>query len=128
MDIEKAIASLLENQARFAEDMNRLKQCQIDAEERHARDVARTQAEIVRTHEELAALRAELRRAVRLSVEEVRRERLRRQEMHAEISSSIAGLSASHAKLSASIADLRAMQAVTEEKVQRLIDHLDGRP
>ena len=106
MDVEKTMAFLLEGHARFDAAMDRLTRYQIEAEERHDRDTAAAKAE-------MAEIRAELRRAIHAGVEEARPERQRRREMHEE--------------LTASIADLRAAQEVTEQKLQRLIDHLDRR-
>ena len=86
MDVEKTMEFLLEQQAHFNENLARLTRYQIDAGERHDR--------------EMAALRAELRRGVHLSIEEARQERQRR-----------------HA--------LAEAQRVTEEKLNALIEIVD---
>jgi len=92
---------LLDQQAHLAASLSRLNEYNIDAGERHDREMAEFR-------HEMAGLRAELRRAVRLSVEEARRERERRHEMSAD--------------LKQSITELAAMQKTTEEKLQRFLD------
>src|SRR5437870_1395375 len=83
MDVQKTMEFILEQQAHC--------QSLIDqSTEQHKR--------------EMAEIRKELRRGIRLSVEEARRERKRRHELDAR---------------------LTAAQAVTEEKLQRLIDNLN---
>jgi hypothetical protein len=96
MNVEKTMEFLLDQQAHLAASLSRLNEYNIDAGERHDRERAALR-------HEMSGLRAELRRAVRLSVEEARRERERRHEMYAELS---------------------ATQKLTEEKLQRLIDLL----
>lgn len=67
MDIQKTIEFILEHQAHFATQLEEMRLHQLAAEERHDR--------------EMAAIRSELRRAIRLSIEEHRRERVRRHEL-----------------------------------------------
>jgi hypothetical protein len=93
----------VEQQARFDQSMARLTSYQIDADARHTK--------------EMADLRADLRRATHMAVEEFRRERLRRLEMYQE-------LTAAQRELTAAQRELSAAQKVTEEKLQRLIDSL----
>jgi hypothetical protein len=78
MDVEKTIEFLLEHQARFevrmaelTDKMDLMVDQQIGMEERHDR--------------EMAEIRASLRQAVRLSVEEQRRERVRRQALDTKV-------------------------------------------
>jgi hypothetical protein len=110
MDVEKTMEFLLEQQAQFQARME-ASQARMDASQARmdasdARFEARMnqmaerqlQAE-ERADREIAAIRAELRRGIRLSIEEQRRERQRRQEL----------------------ADI---QKVTEQKLQALIDSL----
>ena len=80
MDIEKAIESIIEQQANIT-----LRQ--LESEERS--DRAHAQHGI-----EMAEIRSELRRAVRLSIQESRNERKRRQEMGQEFDNKITQLAA----------------------------------
>jgi hypothetical protein len=95
MDLDKAVSFLMEqqaeSQARFDARTDKLAEFQMEAERRHA--------------VEIADIRLDLRRAIRSSVIEARQERKRRHTMYEE---------------------LVAAQQVTEEKLQRLIDSLNG--
>jgi hypothetical protein len=78
MDVEKTIEFLLEHQARFevrmaklTDKMDAMLDHQIGMEERHDREMADIRAVS-------AESRAELRRGIRSSIEEQRRERVRR--------------------------------------------------
>jgi predicted nucleic acid-binding Zn-ribbon protein len=100
MDLQRAMEFILEQEAKLhdqmqalTEKMDGLTDRMLEVEERHDR--------------EMADVRAELRRAVRLSVQEHRNERARRQELDKKIT------------------QLAAAQVITEEKLQRLIDTLN---
>jgi hypothetical protein len=100
MDVEKTIEFLLGQQARFDAQLARTaeeaRQSRVEFDERLKRHEE--------THNrEMGQIRAELRRGVRLAVEEARAERKRRKE-EAE--------------------RLAAAQALTEQKLQQLIDSL----
>jgi len=92
MDIEKTMEFLLEQQSRFDSQMDRLSEFQIQAEERQASSEARHDTD-------MAAIRAELRRAVRFSVEESRRER----EQRHKLAGTVSDLDANMAKLAATL-------------------------
>jgi hypothetical protein len=113
MDVEKTMEFLLAQQARFdaqmselTEKMNLLVDQHIGMEERHDREEERHDREIADIRAVAASTRVELRRGIRLSVEEQRRERVRRQ------------------ALDDGITKLAAAQVITEEKLQKLIDSL----
>ena len=100
MDIERTIEFLLEQQA-AQQARAEAQQARFDAqqaafradfEERQKRYEERQKAYEERHEREMAGIRAELRRGVRLAVEEARRERKRRKEEDAR-------LAASHAEL-----------------------------
>src|SRR6476661_6813225 len=93
MDIEKAIGFLLQQQASLYA-WSEAQQIRFDAQQAQFRaDFEERQKEAEQRHDrEMAAIRAELRRGVRLAVEEARRERKRRKEEDAR-------LAASHAEL-----------------------------
>jgi hypothetical protein len=74
MELEKTMEFLLDQQAHFNENMARLSQYQIDAEERYAHEMAAARAD-------MASVRAELRRGVHMAVEEARREREQRRQL-----------------------------------------------
>jgi hypothetical protein len=82
MDIEKAIESIIEQQAN-------LTLRQLEAEERN--DRAHVQHGI-----EMAEIRSELRRVVRLSIQESRNDRKLRQEVGQEFDKKITQLAAAH--------------------------------
>jgi chromosome segregation ATPase len=107
MDLQRAMEFVLEQEAKLhiqmqalTEKMDGLTERMLELEERHDREMADGRAAT-------AELRAELRRAVRLSVQEHRNERARRQELDQKIT------------------QLAAAQVITEEKLQRLIDTLN---
>src|SRR4051794_6511476 len=108
MDIERTIEFLLEqqaaSQARFDAQQARFDaqqaQFRADYEERQKQYEERQKQYEERHTLEMAQIRQELRRGIRLSVEEARRERVRRKE-------------------------LAAAQALTEQKLQQLIDSLN---
>ena len=79
---------------------------QADYEERQADYEERHEREMEDIRKEGAATRAELRRAIRLSVQDARNERRRRHELDDKIT------------------QLAAAQLITEEKLQRFIDSL----
>ena len=115
MDVERTIAFLVENQARFdvklaelGDKINLLVDRQIEAENRHEKAV-------VDSRKDMADLRSELRRAIHASVEEQRRERQRRHEMEDR-------LTVGMQQMQNGIRDLAAAQKVTEEKLQRFLD------
>src|SRR3954454_12744380 len=93
--------SCSEGQARFESRMVRLTSYQIEAEARHER--------------EMLEIRTQLKRAVQMEVEESRRERQRRLEMHQEIAESMQGVAAAQQELAAA-------QKLTEQKFQRQLD------
>src|SRR5262249_15558083 len=95
MDVQKTMEFILEQQSHFSanievlterlnsvtEKLDTLAERQLQAEERQ------TQAE-ERHERDMFAIRAELRRGVRLSIEEQRRERVRRKETGAHVKGS----------------------------------------
>src|SRR5437763_13676617 len=108
MDVERTIEFLLEQQAasqarfdaqhaQFRADYE-VRQKQYEERQKQYEDRQKQYDE--RHALEMAQIRQELRRGIRLSVEEARRERVRRQE-------------------------LAAAQALTEQKLQQLIDSLN---
>ena len=103
MDVEKTIELLLEQQARldarFDAQMSQLTEKMGEAADRAAEMDERHDREMADIRGSLSELRGSLRQAVRLSVEEQRRERVRRQ-------------------------DLAAAQLATEARLQKLIDLL----
>ena len=114
MDVEKTIEFLLEQQARFdaqlAKSAEELRQSRLDFDERQKLYDERQklyderQKRYEETHNrEMGQIRAELRRGVRLAVQEARAERKRRKEEDER---------------------LAAAQALTEQKLQQLIDSL----
>ena len=90
-------------------NLNQLTAIVIQNEERHDR--------------EISAIRAQLRRAIRVGVQEARAERARRRELDERLSLAAA---AADGKLT----QLAAAQLVTEEKLQRLLDFrsTNGKP
>jgi hypothetical protein len=83
---------LVEHQVHMDEKLEAWTERQLQAEERHDK--------------EMAEIRAELRRAVRLSIEEQRRERVRRQELTKKLS------------------ELAVAQALTEQELKAFIESL----
>lgn len=88
MDVEKTMQFILEQQANFAARLDQWQVRQMEADQRFEERLDRlaiTKAEeSVRHANEMADLRGELRRAIRFSVEEHRRERARRQELEGQ--------------------------------------------
>jgi hypothetical protein len=97
MDLERAIEFLLEQQAA---SQARLDAQMAASQERHDREIGEIRQIIAATQEIGRQTREELRRAVRLSVQEARAERKRRKEEDAK-------LAAADEKLAASQEDLR---------------------
>jgi uncharacterized protein YqfA (UPF0365 family) len=100
MDLEKAIEFLLQQQA--------ASQARFDAQMEQIG--AKLDASSERAEREIAQIRAELRRAVRLSIQEARTERKRRKE--------------EDAKLAAADAKLAAGQEALQRSLQAFIDSL----
>jgi hypothetical protein len=100
MDIERAIEFLLQ-QAAQQQAWSEAQQARFDAQQAQFRgDFEDRQKGYEERHDrEMAAIRAELRRGVRLAVEEARRERKRRQEEDAKLAATDEKLAASHAAL-----------------------------
>ena len=79
-----------------------------------------------RHDKEIGAIRAELRRAVRLSVAEARQEHAKRREL-AALTVALTSELAEHSKeLDLKITQLAAAQLVTEEKLQRFLEARRG--
>ena len=93
MDIERAIGFLLQ-QAAQQQAWSEAQQARFDAQQTQFRaDFEERQKGYEERHDrEMAAIRAELRRGVRLAVEEARRERKRRKEEDAKLAASHAVL------------------------------------
>ena len=111
MDVEKTIEFILEHEASFTVKMERVGERldklteRVDKLTGKVDQLAEMQANAEQRFErQTLQIRAEFRRAVRLGVEEFRRERVRRREMDER-------LTASH--------------LLTEQKLQRLIDSLN---
>jgi hypothetical protein len=77
-------------------------------EERIAEEEQRAAEAEARHEREMAAIRAELQRGIRLSIQEARAERRKRRELDDKIT------------------QLAAAQLVTEEKLQRFLEHRSG--
>jgi hypothetical protein len=103
---------------RFESVAELIREMAVAAEERHARAEVRHDREMAEIREETRKVHTELRRAVRLGVQEVRAERRRRGEADEHLDTAITRLAAA--------------QLVTEEKLQGLIDALrrggNGKP
>jgi hypothetical protein len=98
--------------------MDTLTSYQIEAEER-------AEARRLVAEREIGAIRAELRRAVQLSVGEARRERERRKEMRADLQRRIEEIAAAQKRTDEALESLSAAQKRTEEKLERLLDRWD---
>jgi hypothetical protein len=111
MDLERAIEFLLERQA-AREAWSDAQQVRFDQQQAQFRaDFEERQKQSEQKHErEIGAIRAELRRGVRLAVEEARRERKRCKEEDAKLALQHAELADSHSAL--------------EKSIQRFIDSL----
>ena len=97
MDIEKTIAFILEHQARHEVAMAK-----------HDEAMAQHNQAMAQHDQALARIDARLDRAIRLDVQEARRERRGRRELDEKLT------------------QLAAAQLVTEEKVQKLSDKIDA--
>lgn len=93
-----------------AEMLDQIAEMHVRAEERMDKFEERMSQVGVEHTREIHEIRAELRRGVRMSVEEQRRERARRQELSKEWDTKITQLASA--------------QLLTEQKLQRLIDSL----
>ena len=120
MDVEKTIGFLLGQQARFDAQMGLLTE-KMD----YAADRALAMDE--RHDREMADLRDSLRRAVRLSTEEHRRERVRRQALDEKMAASqrisdekMAQLAASQLISDEKMTQLAASQLISDEKMTQL--------
>jgi hypothetical protein len=107
MDVEKTIEFLLEQQARFdaqlARSAEELRQSRLDFDERLKLHDERLKRYEDTHNREMSQIRAQLSRGVRFAVQEGRAERKRRKEGDER---------------------LAAAQALTEQKLQQLIDSL----
>jgi hypothetical protein len=101
MNIERNIEFILEQMAALTTGLTELRERQLDAEERHDR--------------EMADIRGELRRAIRFSVEEHRRERVRRQELEAAFDDRVTKMAAT---ILAHDEDLKTLK----QSIQRFLD------
>src|SRR5579862_8577941 len=110
MTIDERLERLVERHEALTETVEMLALRQADAEERHEREMEEIRKEGVAT-------RAELRRAIRLGIQEARSQRRRRHELDEKLAQSAAALDEK-------ITQLAAAQLVTEEKLQRFINSL----
>jgi hypothetical protein len=138
MDLQKAIDFMVEQQENFhvrmselTEKMDRWVDQSIGMEERHDREIAE-----IRAIE--ASTRVELRRAIRASVEEQRRERARRQALDDKLAALLAAsrweteqtfkdLAASQRETDRMIQELAASQRAGDQKFEKLIETLSKR-
>jgi hypothetical protein len=97
VDIERTMEFILERAAATEALLQEIAEQQKESEKRHDRH-----------DREMAEIRATLRRAIRLSVEEQRRERVRRQELEARFDDKITQLASAH--------------LLAEEEIRRLQD------
>jgi hypothetical protein len=109
MDVQKTMEFLLEQQARFDAQMGLLTVKMDEAAERAAEMDERHDREMADLRGSLSELRGSLRQAVRLSVEEQRRERVRRQALDEKMT------------------QLASSQLATDERLRNLLDVLSKR-
>jgi hypothetical protein len=79
MDVQKTMESIVTRMDRFAEHMDQLAEYQLKLEEQRSAEMERY---VSQHNADMAGIRAELRRGIRLSIEEIRRERERRKSLH----------------------------------------------
>lgn len=119
-----AIARDLETLTRIHIDRDREYQARFDEVQTEYR--TRIKAAEERHDKEMAAIRADLRRAVRLSVIEARQERAKRRELAAHTIALRKELAEHTKELDLKITQLAAAQLVTEEKLQRFLEARRG--
>jgi hypothetical protein len=121
MDVEKTMEFLLAQQARFDAQMAQVTEKLNSFNEKlllQSEQAAERALEMEERHDrEMADLRAYIRHAVRLSTEEQRRERVKRQALNEQIT-------VLASTLDEKITQLAAAQLVTEEKLQKFLDGL----
>jgi hypothetical protein len=108
MDVEKTIEFLLEQQAAHA--------ARFDAESAEFRAMLKESSD--KHDREMAGIRAQIRRGVRMAVEEQRRERVGRQKLEAQSG-------AATALLEAAMVELAAAQADTQKTLQQVLQSLN---
>jgi len=111
VDIEKAIEFILNQQAQAEARAQAEKIRAAEAQARTEAAQARTEAALAKLAEAQAATQGELRRAIRLTVQEFRAERRRREGLRSEFDEKITQLAAA--------------QLITEEKVKHMSEGLD---
>jgi hypothetical protein len=110
MDIERTMQFIVEQRAATAAKLDALADRQAEAEKRQDRDIAR--------------INGILRRAIRLSGEEQRRERVRRQQMAAEFDDKITKLAAAQLLGEGQMRELREAQKATEASLKAFLDSM----
>jgi hypothetical protein len=79
MDLRKTMESIVIRQDRFAERMDQLAKYRLKLDDQRSAQMERYS---IQHAAEMAGIRAELRRGIRLSIEEIRRDRERRKSLH----------------------------------------------
>jgi hypothetical protein len=111
--IDERLEKLAERHEALTQSLELLVHGQADAEERQKAAAERHDREMEEIRREGRAMRADMRRAFSMGVQEARNARRRRQELEKE--------------LDAKITQLAAAQLVTEEKLQRFIESVARR-